>query len=506
MGGLQRRGSAQSLTAWGVVKQLSLDTQRATWFHSVARSRALAYLPVTAFITDLVVISASTLLAGLIRERWAFFETNAEILNAVTVAGPAIILTWVVSIFFAGGYTDTLFEVGTDEFRRLFTASMVAAGLTGVGCYVVNYPLSRGFFFVTFAVGIIALMLARLILRRTVHGARHLGILQHNVLIVGSRFGVDEVATAITKDKRLGYQVIGCLTPANDPAPETDSGIPVMGNCDAVTDTVVASGADVVFFANGGLTSAAQMRRIAWDLEPHAVHVVVAPSISEVSGDRVRIRPVGGLPLIHLDPPRATDAARWGKRTLDVVGSLTLLLLASPLLAFAAVRIKIHDRGQILFRQVRTGRNGEEFSVFKLRTMVLDAEQRLADLHREQGYDSGLFKMTKDPRITKPGRWLRRYSVDELPQLVNVLRGEMSLVGPRPPLPLEVAQYQGDTSRRLYVRPGLTGLWQVSGRSTLSFDEAIRLDLYYVDNWSMFQDMSILFKTLGAVVGSRGAY
>ncbi len=481
-------------------------SQSDTWIRSVARSRALRYLPITAFAIDLAIIAASTLSAALIRERWPIFETGAEVLNTVTVAGPAIVLTWMLCLFFAGTYVSSQFEVGTDEFRRVTTASLGAGALVGVGCYLLNYQLSRGFFFVTFVVGLAALMVGRLALRRVIHTARSLGALQHNVLIVGSRFGVDEVASVITREKRLGFQVVGCLTPANDPAPETDSGIPVMGNCDSVTETVVSSGADVVFFANGGLTSAGQMRRIAWELEHHDVQVLVAPSISEVSGDRVSIRPVGGLPLIHLEPPRATDASRWGKRLLDVVGSLSLLVLASPLLAYAALRIKLDDKGPVLFRQMRTGRDGEEFSLLKFRTMVVDAEKKLAELHAQEGYDGGLFKMECDPRVTRPGQWLRRFSIDELPQLVNVLRGEMSLVGPRPPLPLEVAQYRGEMERRLFVRPGLTGLWQVSGRSNLSFEEAIRLDLYYVDNWSMFQDISILYKTMGAVVRSRGAY
>ena len=396
--------------------------------------------------------------------------------------------------------------MGTDEFRRVSVASLSAAGLVSVGCFLLDYPLSRGFFFVAFAVGALGLLVGRLTLRRLVHTARSLGRLQHNVLIVGNSAGVDEVAAVITRERRLGYQVLGCLTPADDRTPETRSGIPVIGNCDDVTEMVVASGADTVFFANGGLESAAQMRRVAWDLENHDVHVVIAPSISEISGDRVSIRPVGGLPLIHVDPPRATDAARWGKRLLDSVGSFVILLLILPVIVFTALAIKLHDGGPVLFRQTRVGRNGKTFSLWKFRTMVTDAEQRLAALHEEAGYEGGLFKMAEDPRITKPGRWLRRFSIDELPQLINVMRGEMSLVGPRPPLPLEVAQYDNHTSRRLHVRPGLTGLWQISGRSNLAFDEAIRLDLYYVDNWSMFQDFSILMKTFGAVVGSRGAY
>jgi lipopolysaccharide/colanic/teichoic acid biosynthesis glycosyltransferase len=189
-----------------------------------------------------------------------------------------------------------------------------------------------------------------------------------------------------------------------------------------------------------------------------------------------------------------------------VVGSLGLLVLFSPVFAFAMVRIKLHDRGPVFFNQTRVGRDGVEFQCRKFRTMVVNAEELLAELHAQAGYAGGLFKMKDDPRITGPGTWLRRYSLDELPQLLNVLRGEMSLVGPRPPLPREVAEYEADAERRLRVRPGMTGLWQVSGRSDLSYAEAIRLDLFYVDNWSMLQDLTILARTFHAVFGSRGAY
>ena len=212
------------------------------------------------------------------------------------------------------------------------------------------------------------------------------------------------------------------------------------------------------------------------------------------------------MPLVHIEKPKGARANRRTKRLFDMVGSLSLLVAFGPLLLVAAVRIKLHDGGPVTFSQTRTGRKGREFSVLKLRTMVPDAEQKLAALHRQIGHEDGLFKMADDPRVTKPGRWLRRYSLDELPQLLNVLRGEMSLVGPRPALPHEVSRYDADTQRRLRVRPGMSGLWQVSGRSDLSWGEAVRLDLYYVDNWSMLRDMSILLRTVGAVFGSRGAY
>lgn len=206
--------------------------------------------------------------------------------------------------------------------------------------------------------------------------------------------------------------------------------------------------------------------------------------------------------------PRVTawSTHHAAKRTFDVVGALALIVLFSPVLLIAAIRISLHDGGPVIFRQLRVGRDGKLFDCLKLRSMVVGAEAMLPELHLLAGHTGGLFKLRDDPRITRPGRWLRSFSLDELPQLVNVLRGQMSLVGPRPPLPTEVAAYTEEMQRRLRVRPGMTGLWQVSGRSDLSWDEAIRLDLFYVDNWSLLQDLSILARTFRAVFGRRGAY
>jgi exopolysaccharide biosynthesis polyprenyl glycosylphosphotransferase len=326
------------------------------------------------------------------------------------------------------------------------------------------------------------------------------------VLIAGSAAHVDEIAAVLHREPWLGYEVVGALLPGHEMREETASGLPIVGACEDVTSVVRASGADIIFFAGGALTSAAQLRQVAWDLEKDEVQVVVAPSVSDISSERVRIRPVGGLPLMHIDPPRSTDASSIGKRSFDAIGSLALIIAFAPLFVFAALRIKLNDRGPILFRQTRIGKDGEEFTCLKYRTMVVDADDLIAQLQTDVGQSALLFKMKDDPRITKPGKWIRRYSVDELPQLFNVLRGDMSLVGPRPQVAREVALYEGPMSRRLRVRPGMTGLWQVSGRSELSLEEAIRLDLYYVDNWSLVQDLSILGRTVGAVFGSRGAY
>lgn len=469
-------------------------------------SRHLRYLPVTALVLDLMVISGVMVLAVAGRKRLGVFESSADVTASLMVVGPLILLGWLVMVALFGGYRDDVFGAGTDEYKRVFNAGIASAGLLGIGCYLAKFQLSRGFFMLAFAVGIPALLVGRFLLRRAIHRARRQGRLQYRVLIAGSPEHVDEVAAVLRREPWLGYHVAGALVPARDLAEETRAGIPVLGTTEHATAVITASEADVVFFAGGALTSASQMRRIVWDLEKVDVQVVVAPSVTDISGERIKVRPVGGLPLMHIDPPRATDASRWGKRAFDIVGSAGLIVAFAPLMAFAALRVKLSDGGPVFFNQVRTGRDGEQFGCLKFRSMCVDAEERLAELYTEIGHDSGLFKMKEDPRITKPGKWLRRYSIDELPQLFNVLRGEMSLVGPRPPLPREVESYHSDVLRRLRVRPGMTGLWQVSGRSDLSWDEAVRLDLYYVDNWSMVQDLSILGRTFGAVFGSRGAY
>ncbi len=333
-----------------------------------------------------------------------------------------------------------------------------------------------------------------------------MGTLGQRTIIVGSPDHVDAVASVFVREQWLGYHVAGALTPMDAMVDETQGGVPVLGSVDEAAALIRAYEAEVVFVVGGAFSDPGAMRSLLWDLESDNVQVIMAPGVTDVSSERIRVRPVAGLPLLHLDRPRSQDALRWAKRTFDILGSAALLVMAAPVMLWTAWKIKRHDGGPVLFKQTRVGRDGSYFTCLKFRSMVLDAEAILADLHSQVGYHEGLFKMQGDPRITKPGHWIRRYSLDELPQLLNVLRGDMSLVGPRPPLPSEVDRYTLTQSRRLRVRPGLTGLWQVSGRSDLSWSESIRLDLYYVDNWSMIQDIVILTRTVGAVLGSRGAY
>jgi exopolysaccharide biosynthesis polyprenyl glycosylphosphotransferase len=283
--------------------------------------------------------------------------------------------------------------------------------------------------------------------------------------------------------------------------------VPVVGTTAQTAASVLAEKADMVVFTEGAFPSAVDFRRIAWDLEGHHVQMAVVPSLSDISSGRMAMRPVGGLPLVHVEQPQSLGASRGLKRAFDFVGATLLLALATPIMVVFSIATKLQDGGPVLFRQTRVGRDGELFECLKFRSMVVDAEARLSSLtHLNQNADGVLFKAQRDPRITRVGAFMRRFSIDELPQLINVVNGDMSLVGPRPALPAEVRRYVPDVQRRLHVRPGMTGLWQVSGRSDLSWEDTVRLDLYYVDNWSIVQDLSIMAKTIHAVVRSRGAY
>jgi exopolysaccharide biosynthesis polyprenyl glycosylphosphotransferase len=249
------------------------------------------------------------------------------------------------------------------------------------------------------------------------------------------------------------------------------------------------------------------LRRLAWDLEGRGVDLIVAPVLTDVAGPRIAIRPVAGLPLLHVDQPDITGIRYLVKEIAERALAFAMFLALLPLLAVVAIAIKITSPGQVLFRQQRVSRHGEVFEILKFRSMRVDAESQLGGLLDQNDVVGGtLFKLREDPRVTGVGRWLRRWSLDELPQLINVLRGDMALVGQRPPLPHEVATYTEGAHRRLLVKPGMTGLWQVSGRSDLSWDESVRLDLYYVENWSLSLDLQILWRTFAAVASSSGAY
>jgi exopolysaccharide biosynthesis polyprenyl glycosylphosphotransferase len=469
-------------------------------------SHSAHLIPFLAGIGDLVVLALTVFAAMIGRQELTFFDARTDVVDFVSVAAGPLLLGWAAMMLAVGAYARDIFGASTEEYKLVLKASLLSAGLVGIGCYLTGFPLSRGFFLLAFTIGTPLLLTWRVVLRRSIQHSRRHGHLRQGVIIAGNPGHVDDVAAVLRRESWLGYTVLGALTTPEARIIETPAGIPVLGSTTDALAAIDGVGADVIVFADGAFSSAHDLRRTMWELESHPVQSIVVPSLTDVSSERLKVRPVAGLPLVHVDAPRALHASHWAKRAFDIAGSVGILLLISPVWLATAVWIKFNDGGPVLFRQIRVGRDGREFSCLKFRSMFVNAEQLRHELEGDPERSAVLFKMADDPRVTRPGRLIRRLSIDELPQLWNVLRGQMSLVGPRPPLPLEAARYESDMERRLRVRPGMTGLWQVSGRSDLSWEETVRLDLYYVDNWSMIQDLNILARTVSAVLSSRGAY
>lgn len=416
-----------------------------------------------------------------------------------------VVVIWITALAAQRAYTSDVFAAGYGEYAVVVRASLWAVGGVGFYAYLAKDYVPRGFLVYTFLCGLALLLLLRLAARNLLSALRRRGHLLHRAVIVGTPNAVSELLDVFRREDWTGYGVLGVCVPERSPD-GWQHDIPVLGEIGDVADVVRREHADTVVVAGGSYSSSSDLRRVGWALEGLTVDLLVAPTLTDIAGPRIRVRNAAGLPLMHVAEP-ALDRARGPvKRSFDLTVSVALLTLLSPVLLGIALAIKLHDRGPVFYRQTRVGTLGEHFSILKFRSMVTNADQVLDGLQDANEHDGVLFKIKDDPRITPIGRFIRRFSLDELPQLINVVRGEMSLVGPRPALPAEVEQYATDMHRRLLVQPGLTGLWQVSGRSDLSWDDSVRLDLYYVDNWSMIGDLAILARTAKAVLARRGAY
>ncbi|MFI5496432.1 exopolysaccharide biosynthesis polyprenyl glycosylphosphotransferase [Actinoplanes sp. NPDC051859] len=407
--------------------------------------------------------------------------------------------------------------VGTDEYQRVFRGGIGLIATVAVVSYALELDLARSYVLAALPTAIVSAVVLRFALRKRLHLERARGESLRRVLVVGHELSVIGITRQLRRERYHGLEVVGaCLPPERDGPGEladgrfrpraSDVDLPVYGTFDDVANAVDAAEADTVVVLSCPELDGVVLRRLAWRLERDEVDLVVASALIDVAGARTTIRPFDGLPMLHVEHPRLHGGARIVKDLFDRLGALFLLVIFGPVLLTVALCVRLTSRGPVLFRQVRVGRDGSEFRIFKFRSMYTDAEARLAELRHLNEHDGVLFKIRDDPRVTPVGRWLRRLSLDELPQLLNVLSGQMSLVGPRPPLPSEVAAYADDVRRRLAVKPGMTGLWQVSGRSDLSWEEAVRLDLRYVENWSLGLDLVILLRTMTAVVRSSGAY
>lgn len=397
---------------------------------------------------------------------------------------------------------------GADELRRLVNAFALAAVALGLTALAMDIGFFRPWVFGVLPITGLVTLTSRYGLRRMLHARRSRGLCMHPVLVAGS---LDEVADLIERTRReshYGWSVTGVCIPGASPNDRTHEvrGVPVVGGLNDVPELVRGCGYRVVAVAPDVHWTRRRLRDLAWNLEGAPTELVVTPALMEITGPRLHVAPVYGLTLLRVSLP-TFHGARWVlKSALDRVSACFALFLLAPLLLAVALAVKLEDRGPVFFWQQRVGKAGRRFWMVKFRSMVIDAERQRSELKLANEGSGPLFKLRADPRVTRVGAVLRRYSLDELPQLINVVIGDMSVVGPRPPLPAEVEKYEFDARRRLLVKPGLTGLWQVSGRSGLSWEETVRLDLRYVENWSFAMDLMIVWKTVGAVLRGNGAY
>lgn len=432
------------------------------------------------------------------------FETHARVTSYITVSA-ALTVGWLLALQIAGAYELRQVATGASECQRVLRAALGLAGALAIVAYLSHMVVGRPFLAIVIPVGAVLQTLARLIIRRGVYARRARGEWTSAILAVGTSEAVRHLIDVTTRNRYAGLVVVGaCVEDAT--GSELAPGVPVLGDVAQAAAIAEQVDADVVAVASSGL-GPRRIRELGWQLEGTGRNMVMAPGLTEVAGPRVHVSPVDGLPLMWVDQPQFTGLARVAKRAMDIVGAVLLAVLAAPLLLVIALAVRLTSAGPVLYRSVRMGSDGRLFSAFKFRSMYRDADARRAELLSRNDVPGGvLFKLRDDPRVTPVGRLLRKFSLDELPQLLNVLLGSMSLVGPRPPLPDEVERYHTHVHRRMLVKPGMTGLWQISGRSDLSWDEAVRLDLYYVENWSLALDLAIIARTVWAVLRSRGAY
>lgn len=420
----------------------------------------------------------------------------------------AIALIWIAALAAFHTRDPRVIGVGTAEYKRVAAASLTTFGVLAFAVIILRITVARGIFSVALPAGLVGLLLSRWLWRKWLNRQRTFGHYLSRAIVVGEREDVEYVIAQVRANSGASYCIVGAALNAPTASELTVDGhtVPIISNQNGAAAAAGRLGADTVIVAGQPHGGSTFIRDLAWKLEETDAELVLSSRLTDVAGPRIHFRPVEGLPLIHVEIPHYDGGKHVMKRGLDVVASALGLLFLAPLLLVVAVMVRLDSPGPALYKQERCGRNGESFQMLKFRSMSIDADARLQDL-REQNEGSGLlFKLKNDPRVTRLGRVLRNYSIDELPQLWNVLRGDMSLVGPRPPLPTEVNQYEAHVHRRLYIKPGLTGMWQVNGRSDLNWDESVRLDLYYVENWSLTGDLVILWRTVRVLTHPTGAY
>lgn len=461
--------------------------------------------------TDLIVIVAAVFGA-----QWLRFGTDAaelaitplnraEVALTYSLVSAILVVTWYALLGVVDSRDPKIYGAGASEYKRVANATFITFGGYAIIAFLTKAEIGRGYLLIALPAGLFLLLLNRWIWRKRLHRQRRHNRNQYRTLIVGDFQKSQHVAAELERSNFAGFRLVGAVTSA-PASKELLPDVPIVADEAGLLDAVDEHGAHVVVITGSDAIDPLLLRQVGWELESRNVDLIVSAALTDVAGPRIHMRPVANLPLIHVDYPRFVGYKQFVKRMFDLFVSATLLIFLSPALLILSTVVRLSSPGPVFFKQERIGLGGKPFMMWKFRSMTVDAEAQLQQLSNHSDGNSVLFKMKNDPRVTAAGRFLRKYSLDELPQLFNVLLGTMSLVGPRPQLPSEVAAYEKWVHRRLLVKPGITGLWQVSGRSDLSWEDSVRLDLYYVENWSLAGDMILLLRTAKTVIRADGAY
>ena len=498
------RGPRPQHSAWDALPVRSVHAARAvgpTWSAKYAGK-----LRVSDALVTIIVVAAAYL--------WRFGIPGDQVLSLKSEIGYlwiclAFVLVWNLDLAYFRTREKRAFGSGVTEYRRVVRATLRTFGVMAILLVIFQIDISRGFLAIAIPVGTLFLVGERWLWRRWLAREREDGKSLSNVVVLGNPQDVEYVIGQLRGNLSTGYRVAGAalttLKPEMELLPPWYE-VPVLSSAADIADLVGKTRAEAVVVAGALPGGPKAIQELGWRLEDMSTELVLASSLTNVAGPRLHFRPMEGLPLMHVELPQFSGGKHIFKRVMDIVLATAAMLILLPLFLGLALIVKLDSPGPVLFFQERIGRNGEKFKMVKFRSMVIDAEAKLAALQQANEGSGVLFKMARDPRVTRCGSWMRKFSLDELPQFWNVLIGQMSLVGPRPPLAREVAEYTQPVQRRLLIKPGITGLWQINGRSDLAWDEAVRLDLYYVENWSLTGDIIILWRTFKAVAAPTGAY
>jgi len=448
-------------------------------------------------LTDVLLISLSITVGLLVSSRQSSWLIDP--LVAIYGAPVAIGLLWLMMLFLRGSYDQRIIGLGPDEFKRLVSATLYTFAVVAGVSYLIRADISRAYAYVSLPLGLVLIGVSRFAWRKWLYRQRYAGRFLARIVVIGGNDATGALANKLEQDAYVGFEVVASVGLPNEHVGALSAWL------DDVDAALSHSNASAVAIDPGERAPHDAIRQLAWRLEGRGIDLLISPGMIDVAGPRLSVRPAAGLPLLHLDEAALSRPQRLAKRSLDLVGSVGAIIVLSPVFIVCALWVRLTSSGPAIFKQRRIGRGGATFTMLKFRTMRQDADEQREALRSLHAYDDPMFKIEGDPRVTRAGRFLRRWSLDELPQLFNVLGGSMSLVGPRPHPIDDVDRYNPEAFRRLALKPGMTGLWQVEGRSEVRWAEALQLDLFYVERWSLATDLVLLLRTVRAVLQARGA-